>query len=151
MLLDRGLLRTERGELELLSTALPRPESVQAIVAARLDALPPEEKPLVQDGRGRGQVVLAGRALRDREEPRWSVEHQLHELERKQLIRRERDSVVLSEPQFSFSHVIVSDVAYEQIPRPVRAEQHRRAARWLEAAVARARARTVPRCSPTTI
>ena len=60
------------------------------------------------------------------------MQHQLHELERKQLIRRERDSIVLSEPQFAFSHAIVRDVAYEQIPRTLRSEKHRRTAGWLQ-------------------
>ena len=133
MLVDRGLLRTDRASVELLSSALPHPESVQAIVAARLDALSHEEKQLVQAAAVVGKSFWLGALSAIGEEPRWSVEHRLHELERKHLIRRERDSVVLSEPQFSFSHIVVRDVAYEQIPRPVRAERHTRAARWLEA------------------
>lgn len=133
MLVDRGLLRTDRASVELLSSALPHPESVQAIVAARLDALSHEEKQLVQAAAVVGKSFWLGALSAIGEEPRWSVEHRLHELERKHLIRRERDSVVLSEPQFSFSHIVVRDVAYEQIPRPVRAERHSRAARWLEA------------------
>ena len=40
---------------------------------------------------------------------------------------------MLTEPQFSFSHAVVREVAYEQIPRPLCAARHSRAARWLEA------------------
>ena len=133
MLVDRGVLRTDGATLELAGPELPLPESVQAIVAARLDALSPNEKQLVQAAAVVGKAFWLGALSAIAEEPRWSVEHRLHELERKHLIRRERDSIVLSEPQFSFSHIVVRDVAYEQIPRPVRAERHSRAAQWLEA------------------
>ena len=68
-----------------------------------------------------GRAFWLGGLATIEEEPRWSVEQRLHELERKHLVRRERDSIVLSEPQFSFSHAVVRDVAYEQIPRPQRA------------------------------
>jgi class 3 adenylate cyclase/tetratricopeptide (TPR) repeat protein len=132
MLVDRGLLRTDGATLELAGS-LPLPESVQAIVAARLDALSPDEKQLLQAASVVGKAFWLGALATIAEEPRWSVEHQLHELERKHLIGRERDSIVLSEPQFSFSHIVVRDVAYEQIPRSVRAERHRSAAGWLEA------------------
>jgi class 3 adenylate cyclase/tetratricopeptide (TPR) repeat protein len=132
MLVDRGLLRTDGADVELTREALPLPESVQAIVAARLDALPADEKKLVQAASVVGRAFWLGALAAIEEEPRWSVEHKLHELERTQLIRRERDSIVLSEPQFSFSHAVVRDVAYEQIPRPQRAARHSRAARWLE-------------------
>jgi len=108
------------------------PESVQSIIAARLDALPTEEKLLVQDASVVGRAFWLGALSEIGARQRWSVQHQLHELERKQLVRRERDSIVLSEPQFSFSHAIVRDVAYEQIPRALRSEKHRRTARWLE-------------------
>ena len=133
MLVDRGLLRTDGAALELAGPALPLPESVQAIVAARLDALPADEKTLVQAASVVGKAFWLGALSTIEEQPRWSVEHRLHELERKQLVRRERDSIVLTEPQFSFSHAVVREVAYEQTPRQLRGARHTRAARWLEA------------------
>ncbi len=132
MLLDRGLLRAADAGLELAGTELPMPESVQSIIAARLDALPSEEKLLVQDAAVVGRAFWLGALSEIGTGRRWSVEHLLHELERKQLVRRERDSVVLSEPQYSFSHAVVRDVAYEQIARALRSEKHRRTAGWLE-------------------
>ena len=132
MLLDRGLLRTAGAGPELAGSELPMPESVQSIIAARLDALPVEEKLLVQDAAVVGRAFWLGALSEIGAGQRWSVEHLLHELERKQLVRRERTSIVLSEPQFSFSHAVVRDVAYEQIPRALRSEKHRRTAGWLE-------------------
>jgi class 3 adenylate cyclase/tetratricopeptide (TPR) repeat protein len=132
MLLDRDLLRMVDTSWQLTPADLPLPESVQAIVAARLDALPPEEKVLIQDAAVVGKAFWLGALAALEGRPRWSAEDHLYELERKQLVRRERHSIVHSEPQFSFLHVIVRDVAYGQIPRSLRAEKHRRAAEWME-------------------
>jgi tetratricopeptide (TPR) repeat protein len=132
MLLDQNMLEMVGPNWELTTADLPLPDSVQAIVAARLDALPRAEKALIQDAAvvGKGFWLGALAALED--EPRWSAEDRLDELERKELIRRENESVVHSEPQYSFRHIIVRDVAYGQIPRSLRAEKHRRAAEWIE-------------------
>jgi class 3 adenylate cyclase/tetratricopeptide (TPR) repeat protein len=132
MLLDRDLLRKGETSWEITPVDLPLPESVQAIVAARLDALPPGQKALIQNAAVVGKGFWLGALAALGEQPRWSVENDLSELERKQLVRREPDSIVRSEPQLSFLHIIVRDVAYSQIPRSLRAEKHRRAAEWME-------------------
>ena len=95
MLLDRGLLRTAGAGPELAGSELPMPESVQSIIAARLDGLPLEEKLLVQDAAVVGRAFWLGALSQIGARQRWSVEHLLHELERKQLVRRERTSIVL--------------------------------------------------------
>ena len=132
MLLDRDLLRMGETAWELTSVDLPLPESVQAIVAARLDALPVGQKGLIQNAAVVGKGFWLGAVTALGEQPRWSVENDLSELERKQFVRREPHSIVRSEPQLSFSHAIVRDVAYGQIPRSLRADKHRRAAEWTE-------------------
>ena len=48
MLVDRELLVQEADGWKLSESELPMPESVQGIIASRLDALAPEEKALVQ-------------------------------------------------------------------------------------------------------
>ncbi len=123
MLEERGSLGD--GELRL-------PESLQGIIAARLDALSAEEKALVQDAAVMGKVFWPGAlaALGGRE--RWALEEALHVLERKQFVRRERRSSVAGETQYAFLHLLVRDVAYGQIPRAQRAEKHRLAAEWIE-------------------
>jgi tetratricopeptide (TPR) repeat protein len=60
------------------------------------------------------------------------VEQALHELARKELIRRLRTSSIATEIEHVFWHGIVRDVAYSQIPRAARAEKHLRAAAWIE-------------------
>ena len=110
------------------STPLAVPESVQGLIAARLDSLPREEKDLLQDAAVLGEVFWLGALGTER----WTLEETLHALERKEFVRRERKSSVGGEAEYAFSHALVRDVAYEQIPRSRRAEKHRAAADWIE-------------------
>jgi class 3 adenylate cyclase/tetratricopeptide (TPR) repeat protein len=112
------------------SSDLPVPESVQGIIAARLDLLPPEEKGLLQDAAVLGKVFWLGGLADGR--PRTVSEERLHALERKGFVERARQSSVAEEAEYAFRHVLVRDVAYGQIPRADRAEKHRRAAEWIE-------------------
>ena len=111
---------------------LPLPETVQGIIAARLDTLAGEEKALVQDAAVVGKVFWVGALAAVSDRPPPEVEVGLQRLERKEFVRRERRSSVAGETAFVFRHVLVRDVAYGQIPRPRRAELHRRTAGWLE-------------------
>jgi len=110
----------ERDSVE----GLPLPESIQGIIAARLDGLPPEEKALLQDAAVIGKVFWLG-ALS-------ATEQQLHALQQKEFVQRARRSSVEGEREFSFKHLLVRDVAYGQIPRAERAEKHKHAAEWIE-------------------
>ena len=115
-------LYLERGTVDDLAL----PESVHGLIAARLDALPADEKALLQDAAVIGKVFWSG-ALGGED-----TAEELHALERKEFIRRERRSSVSGEGEFGFRHVLVRDVAYGQIPRGDRASKHVRAAEWLE-------------------
>ncbi len=124
----------ERGVLGGDAADLPLPESVQGLIAARLDALAEEEKALIQDASVIGKVFwLGAMAALAGEDDLRPLELRLHGLERKQFIRRERRSSVEGDAQYAFVHGLVREVAYGQIPRAGRAEQHRRAATWIEA------------------
>jgi tetratricopeptide (TPR) repeat protein len=57
----------------------------------------------------------------------------LGQLERKELIRAARLSSVEDEPEYSFWHGLIRDVAYAQIPRARRSRRHRAAAEWIQA------------------
>jgi class 3 adenylate cyclase/tetratricopeptide (TPR) repeat protein len=121
-------LYLERGSAE----DLPLPETVQGIVAARLDGLSPDEKRLVQDAAVVGKVFWAGAAAALAGLDDEAVRACLHGLERKGLVRRERRSAVAREDEYAFRHVLIRDVAYGQIPRAARVERHLAAAGWIE-------------------
>jgi len=119
-----ALLYAERGTAE----ELPLPESLQGIVAARLDGLSPAEKALLQDAAVVGKVFWTGCLDPAAEEPAPL----LHALVRKGFLRPQRRSAVEGEDEHAFAHVLVRDVAYGQIPRGERARKHRRVAEWIE-------------------
>jgi class 3 adenylate cyclase/tetratricopeptide (TPR) repeat protein len=117
-------LYVERGTAE----NLPLPETVQGIIGARLDTLPHEDKGLLQDASVIGKVFWTG-ALRG---DSGRLRHALHALERTGFVRRQRSSSVEGEEEYAFTHFLVREVAYGQIPRALRAEKHRLAAEWIE-------------------
>jgi class 3 adenylate cyclase/tetratricopeptide (TPR) repeat protein len=118
----------ERGE----HSDLPLPETVQGLIAARLDALSPEDKSLLQDAAVLGKTfALDGLASVSRREA-WELDERLHALERKELVRRVRRSGGPTETEYAFAHLLVRDVAYSQIPRSERAARHRLVAEWIE-------------------
>jgi class 3 adenylate cyclase/tetratricopeptide (TPR) repeat protein len=124
MLLDRGLLGQTSG--------LPLPESVQAVIAARMDSLSPDEKALVHDASVVGRTSWIGALSALSGLPRYTVDERLQSLERKEFLRREGSSTLAGETSYTFHHVLVRDVAYGQIPRAARSEKHARVAGWLE-------------------
>ena len=133
MLQDRGFLERTNGRWQLrIVDRFPLPETVQGMIAARLDALSLPEKEVVQAAAVVGKVfwpsslgVLLGRENSEFGEA-------LHGLVRKEFVRRDRRSAVADDEQYAFLHVLVRDIAYGQIPRAARAEKHRAAADWIE-------------------
>ena len=119
------------------------PETVQGIIAARLDVLERDEKELLQDAAVLGRVFWVGGLARERHE----AEAALHRLERREFVQRERRSTVANETEYAFRHALVREVAYEQIPRAQRGDKHRRVADWLEPSAA---PMTSPNCLRTT-
>ncbi|HEY7018903.1 MAG TPA: AAA family ATPase [Gaiellaceae bacterium] len=132
MLVERNVIVRENGSWRLVAAELPLPESVQATIAARIDALAPDEKAVLQHAAVVGKVFWLGAVAATRGLDRGEAERILHSLERKEFVRREQRSSVAAEVQYVFRHVLVRDVAYGQIPRARRAEAHLAAAGWLE-------------------
>jgi class 3 adenylate cyclase/tetratricopeptide (TPR) repeat protein len=108
------------------------PESVHGVIAARIDALSPAEKELLQAASVHGKVFWSGGVASANEIELAEAERLFRALERKDFVRRERRSTVAGDVQYSFQHVLLRDVAYGQIPRRSRADRHRHAAGWLE-------------------
>jgi class 3 adenylate cyclase/tetratricopeptide (TPR) repeat protein len=120
------------GETGPAAAALP--ETVQALIAARLDTLTPDLKGLVHDASIHGKVFWSGAIAAMAGRPREDVLTGLRELVRREFVRPARASSMRDEEEFSFWHVLVRDVAYHQIPRAARAQKHVEAAEWIEQA-----------------
>jgi class 3 adenylate cyclase/predicted ATPase len=134
MLLDRGLLVREGnayrptgpiGELEV-------PETLHALVAARLDGLTPEERRIVQDGAVLGKTFTKQglASLADIDEA--GLEPILTALVRKEVLGIQADPRSPERGQYAFLQDIVRHVAYETLSKRERKAKHLGAAQFLE-------------------
>jgi class 3 adenylate cyclase/tetratricopeptide (TPR) repeat protein len=136
LLVDRGLLVLGPDGLHVESSAdLPLPETVQAVLAARLDSLPAGQKAVLCDAAVIGEsfwrgcvAALSGLGLA-------KVDDALAGLTARGLLRAVERSSMAGEVEHLFWHAVVRDVAYAQLPRRLRLEKHRATAGWLEGAV----------------
>ena len=129
LLADRGLV--VQGQVTTLPD-IPVPETVHGLIAARLDALAPEVRAMVQDAAVVGRVFWPGAVAAMNGSGPDEVGAGLAELERKQLVQRARTSSVQHQDEYVFWHALVRDVAYAQIPRAGRARRHQAVAEWVE-------------------
>ena len=105
------------------------PSSVQALIAARIDALPPEPKRVLMQASVIGKTFWAG-ALASLDEHE-DLEATLGELVRREFCRRVHPSSMEGDAEFGFWHALVRDVAYAELTRAERAKMHAGVARWI--------------------
>ncbi len=135
MLVEDGVLVQRDGLLQSLEAveSLRVPETVQAVLAARLDRLDAEELAVLQRAAVIGQVFWWG-AVADLTPPdrAVAVSGHLQALVRKGLVRPDRRTFA-GEDGFRFGHILIRDAAYESMPKRLRGELHERFADWAEA------------------
>jgi class 3 adenylate cyclase len=147
MLADRGIL-THDGEGNASWRVAPEwedsaevtdpviPDTVQGVLAARLDLLAEPERDMLQHAAVIGRSFWPGalRNLHPRQED--DLGEVLSALEAKDLIREsERPEASVAppgEPLYTFTHALTREVTYATIPRTRRAHEHQRVAEWLE-------------------
>ena len=119
MLVESGALRTVDGEWTLVDRrALARvPETLRALVAARIDGLEPVERSVLQDAAVHGDVAPEQGLEELHGGPVHDVVEQL--VARDLLIRDDDPEVV------RFRHRVVRDVAYDRLTKAERARRHR--------------------------
>ena len=104
------------------------PPTIQALLEARLDALPEAERDVVERAAVIGlEFEWEALAELDRERRR-PAGTQLASLVRKELIRP-HDAI---EDTFQFRHILIRDAAYQSISKDLRADLHERFAGWLD-------------------
>ena len=137
MLIDDGVIETSAADetwqlhtARLDATAIP--STLTAVLQARLDALAPEERRVLQCAAVVGRVfwdtavsVLAGDT---------DTDLVLDGLQGRELVfRREHTSFALAE-EYLFKHALLCDVTYETVLLSERPRLHALTAAWLEAA-----------------
>ena len=133
MLLDRGLLERHgdfyrpTGEIG----ALDVPETLHALVAARLDGLTPEERRLLQDAAVLGKSFMKSglSALSTLSEP--ELEPVLTSLVRKEVLSVQADPRSPERGQYNFVQDLLKHVAYETLAKSERKTRHLAAAAYL--------------------
>jgi tetratricopeptide (TPR) repeat protein len=108
------------------------PDTLQALIGARIDRLPPGEKILLQRGAVMGRTFFVGAvdhlsAEYDADE----LEDMLDDLLLRDLVTREERSTITGETAYRFKHVLIREVAYGGLSKSSRAEYHTRFAEWL--------------------
>jgi class 3 adenylate cyclase len=131
LLTDRGLLVPDGRTVRLTCDPadLPYPDTIHALIAARLDTLGASDKLLLQDAavlgrefRRDGLAVVSGLNAA-------TLERRLARLVRHELVRPVAGAP--GQARYVFPHALTKDVVYGQIPRAARVRRHRAAAEWL--------------------
>jgi class 3 adenylate cyclase/predicted ATPase len=108
------------------------PPTIQALLAARIDRLEPDERAVAERASVEGRLFHRGGVV-ELVPPhvRARVSAHLLSLVRKDLIQPHQ-AEFLGEDAFWFRHNLIRDAAYAGIPKALRSELHERFANWLE-------------------
>ena len=130
---DRWRATAGIGEVEI-------PDTVQAVLAARIDILAPEEKRALQRAAVVGRIFWPGPVRRLLNGDGERIRDTLERLEERELVLSRLGSAFAGEPEFAFKHILTREVAYESLPRRERGPAHATVADWIvESAAERAR------------
>lgn len=131
-LIDHHVLERSDGAWAVrdLPTRFAIPDSVHALLAARLDLLPTVEKAALQAAAVMGRVFWpsAVSALLDGAEPDFAL------LEDRDFVRRHAGSSRAGDVEYAMKHALTREVAYGTLPKARRAQLHAKFADWLERA-----------------
>ena len=106
------------------------PATIQALLASRLDQLPPPERAVLEYGAVEGRVFHLG-AVQALAPEQAQLGAALASLVRKDLVRPDPEQLT-GEEAYRFRHVLIRDAAYDALPKSGRADLHERLAGWLE-------------------
>jgi class 3 adenylate cyclase/tetratricopeptide (TPR) repeat protein len=106
------------------------PDSLQALIAARIDHLPSAEKTLLQRASVVGRVFWKA-AIEHVSPDLGDVESLLDDLLAREFLLREPRSSITGEKAYRFKHQLIREVAYTSLAKLARAHHHARFAEWL--------------------
>ncbi|HVA29764.1 MAG TPA: AAA family ATPase [Gaiellaceae bacterium] len=106
------------------------PDTLQQLIAARIDRLPGPERALVQRAAAMGRIFMRG-ALEHLSPELEDVRGELEKLVSRDLVVPEQRATISGEEAFKFKHVLIREVAYSGLAKSARADLHRGYAVWL--------------------
>ncbi len=116
------------GEIE----ALEVPETLIALIAARLDGLPAADRALLQDAAVLGQSFTVAGLEAVSGAPRDDIDRRLGSLVRREVLERQADPRSPERGQYAFVQALIREVAYNTLARADRRRRHLAAARYFE-------------------
>ncbi len=133
-LIDEGSIAQESDRWRATSDIddVRIPDTVQAVLAARIDLLDAVEKRALQRAAVVGRVFWPPPVERLLNGDRDRLRETLVRLEDRELVASRLSSSIAGEPEFIFKHVLTREVAYESLPRRERADAHAAVALWIE-------------------
>ena len=121
MVLERG----GHGTVERI------PDSLQALIGARIDRLPPSHRSVLRRAAVIGRVFWAG-AIEYLSPDIKDVGEAIDDLLLRDFLLPESRSSISGEDAFRFKHVLIREVAYAGLSKSARADHHARFASWLK-------------------
>ena len=129
-LIDRGVLERRNGSWTCaeLPERFEVPDTVQAVLAARIDLLPESEKAALQAASVIGRIFWTGPVyeLLEGAAPDFDL------LVEREFVRRRSGSTLAGEREYAIKHALTREVAYASLPKARRAQLHAVFADWLE-------------------
>jgi class 3 adenylate cyclase len=135
MLADRGVLEQTGQSYRVvaeLGDELDIPETLHALVAARLDGLPDAERSLVQDASVAGHSFTVATASAVSGRGVVELEPMLRTLVRKEVLDQDVDPRSPERGQYRFVQSVIQEVAYSTLSKAARRAKHLACARWYE-------------------
>src|SRR6266550_115187 len=134
MLLDDGRLTAEEGRYRIAGKidGFEVPATLHALINARLDALPADERSLLQDAAVLGQRFTIDGLSALRSQPENTLRPKLDSLVRRELLVFDADPRSPERGQFGFTQAVIREIAYANLPKRDRRARHERVAVYLE-------------------
>jgi tetratricopeptide (TPR) repeat protein len=134
MLVTEGRLEVSGGSLRPTGdlTDLAVPESLRGLIAARLDALDPTERALLQNGAVLGQTFSVTSLAAVTGESPEELGPRLHSLVRREVLTIDTDPASPERGNHAFSQGLIREVAYATLAKRDRRTRHLAAARYFE-------------------
>jgi class 3 adenylate cyclase/tetratricopeptide (TPR) repeat protein len=134
MLLDREMLVAEEGGYRLAAdlSQLGVAETLQALIASRLDANQPQDRALLMDASVLGQSFTVDALAAVAGVEAVDLTDRLDRLVRRELLTVDADPRSPERGQYQFIQALVREVAYQNLAKADRRQRHLAAARYFE-------------------
>ncbi len=114
------------------ASAAELPATVQGLLAARLDALEPFQRRLLAHASVIGRTFWEAALLPIAEVEGGDLSEAIRALRERDLVIVGDTGTAAGEPELAFKHALIRDVAYEMLPKAVRAHKHFEVGEFIE-------------------